>query len=153
MPWTRTDMSEQRIRFVVRTASGQESLSPLCLEFGISRPTGYRWRRRFEQAGSVTAVVERSRRPRGSPSRTEPAEEQRVVALRGQYRWGAKKIAVLLREEGSPLNIRTINRILKRRERIGIKDSHAPAGERFERSVRLTASSASHCRNKFRQAV
>jgi transposase InsO family protein len=135
MPWARTDVSEQRIRFVVRAASGKEPLAALCREFGISRPTGYRWRRRFQQAGSVTAVVERSRRPVRSPSQTEPEKEKRVVALRQQYGWGAKKLGVLLREEGTALKIRTINRILKRRGLIGIRDSNAPALERFERSV------------------
>ena len=63
MPWGRTDVSEQRIKFVVRAASGKERMASLCREFGVSRPTGYRWRRRFQQAGSMTGVVERSRRP------------------------------------------------------------------------------------------
>src|SRR6202161_1742940 len=98
MPWARADVSEQRVKFVVRAASGKERMTALCREFGISRPTGYRWRRRFEQGKSFTAVVERSRRQRRSPSQTEPRKEERVVELRRQYGWGAKKIDVLLRE-------------------------------------------------------
>src|SRR5579863_4485217 len=135
MPWARTDVSEQRVRFVVRAMSGRESLAALCREFGISRPTGYRWRRRFQQAGSITAVVERSRRPERSPARTAPEQEERVVALRRQYGWGAKKIAVLLREEDRALQVRTIHRILKRRGLIAIQDAHRPALQRFERSA------------------
>ncbi len=133
MPWARTDVGEQRVKFVVRAVSGQERMAALCREFGISRPTGYRWRRRFEQAGSITAVVEQSRRPQHRPTQTEPKKEDRVVALRQQYGWGAKKIDVLLREEDTPLTVTTINRILKRRGLVGKKDGHAPALERFER--------------------
>ena len=133
MPWKRTDVSEQRVQFVVRATSGKERMAALCREFGISRPTGYRWRRRFQQAGSVTGVVERSRRPRHSPAQTEPHQEERVVALRREYGWGAKKIAVLLREQDAPLTVTTINRILKRRGWVDKKESHAPALERFER--------------------
>jgi transposase InsO family protein len=134
MPWKETDVSEQRVKFVVRAASGKENMSQLCREFGISRPTGYRWRRRFEQSRSITGVVERSRRPAHSPSRTESSQEEGVEKLRQQYGWGAKKIEVLLREQGMPLTVTTINRILKRRGWVGKKDSHAPALKRFERS-------------------
>ena len=133
MPWGRTDVSEQRIRFVVRAVSGKEQMAALCREFGVSRPTGYRWRRRFEQGGSVTAVVERSRRPKRSPLQTQRPKEERVEELRRKYGWGAKKIEVLLREQDAPLTVTTINRILKRRGLVDKKDSHAPALKRFER--------------------
>lgn len=135
MPWARTDVGEQRVKFVVRAASGKERMTALCREFGISRPTGYRWRRRFQQAGSVIAVVERSRRPARSPSQTDLQKEERVVALRREYGWGAKKIDVLLREEDTTLTVRTINRILKRRGLVEKKDLNAAAVERFERST------------------
>lgn len=35
MPWKETCVMEQRIKFVVRAASGQESISGLCREFGL----------------------------------------------------------------------------------------------------------------------
>lgn len=135
MPWLRTDVSEQRIKFVVRAVSGKERMAALCREFGISRPTGYRWRRRFEQAGSVTAIVERSRRPAHSPAQTAGEKEQCVVALRQEHGWGAKKLAVLLREAGTPLTVITINRILQRRGLVRKKESHPPALQRFERAA------------------
>jgi len=127
-------MTEQRVKFVVQAASGKGSMTALCQEFGVSRPTGYRWRRRFEQGGSVTtAVVERSRRPERSPAHTTLCLEERVVELRQECGWGAKKLDVLLREEGTPLTVITINRILKRRGLVRKKDSHPPALQRFER--------------------
>jgi transposase len=135
MPWERTDMGEHQVKFVVRAASRQEGMSALCREFGVSRPTGYRWWRRFEQTGSITAVVEQSRRPGHSPAQTTPREEDRVVELRREHGWGAKKLEVLLREEGTPLTVITIHRILKRRGLVRKKDSHPPALQRFERSA------------------
>ena len=70
MPWKRIDVSEQRVRFVVRAASGQETLSGLCREFGISRPSGYRWLQRYRRVDSVTGLCERSRRPLRSLGQT-----------------------------------------------------------------------------------
>jgi transposase len=123
---------EQRMQFVIRATSGQERISGLCREFGISRPTGYLWRQRYQQTRSLTQLAERSRRPHRSPRRTEAAKEQRVVALRQQTGWGAKKLQVLLREEESPLSTRTIHRILERHGLVS-EDARGPALGRFER--------------------
>jgi len=49
MPFASVDVEEQRMRFVARAAPGLETMSALCREFGISRPAGYKRRRRFEQ--------------------------------------------------------------------------------------------------------
>jgi hypothetical protein len=48
--------------------------------------------------------------------------------------WGAKKLAVLLREQNTALTVTIINRILKRHGLIAHTDSHAPGLERFESS-------------------
>ena len=134
MPWKRVDVDEQRMQFVIRAASGQERLAALCREFGISRPTGYLWRRRYQQTRSITSVAERSRRPHGSPRRTAAHKEERVVARRQETGWGAKKLQVILRDEdGMALAIRTIHRILERHDLIS-EEAHAPALGRFERS-------------------
>ena len=135
MGWKRTNVSEQRMQFVIRAASGQEGMAALCREFGISRPTGYLWRRRYQQARSLTALAEQSRRPHRSPRQTQEWKEERVVDLRRQTGWGAKKLRVLLRdEEQLPLPVRTIHRILERRGLIAA-GVHGPAPTRFERSA------------------
>jgi transposase-like protein len=132
MPWRTTDVDEQRMQFVIRATSGTERLSALCREFGISRPTGYVWRRRYQQSRTLTQISERSRRPHHSPTRTGPGQEQRVVALRKQTGWGAKKLRVLLREEEIPLPVRTIHRILERNGLVS-EQAHGPALGRFQR--------------------
>ena len=135
MPWESADVSEQRVKFVVRAVSGKESMTALCRLFGISRTTGYRWRKRFADAKSLAAVAEHSRRPKRSPARTAARQEEQVMALRREYGWGAKKLAVLLGEQGAPLPVITVHRILKRNGLVRMRDTHAPALQRFEHSA------------------
>jgi transposase InsO family protein len=135
MPWRRVDVQDQRLQFVMRAASGQEPMAGLCRAFGIARPTGYRWRRRYVEGGSFTAVREHSRRPQRSPRRTDPGKQARVLHWRRQTNWGAKKLQVVLREkEGMALPVRTIHRILEREGMIRLEAS-APALQRFERAA------------------
>ena len=81
MPWKTMDVREQRVRFVVAAVRQEQSLSRLCQEFGISRPTGRLWLQRY-RAGGVEAIAERSRRPHHSPRQTAAGLAQEVVELR-----------------------------------------------------------------------
>jgi transposase InsO family protein len=129
------DVREQRVRFVVRAKQGQPNLSELCQEFGISRPTGYRWLRRYEQSG-VVGVEEQSRRPQHSPQRTASAIEQQIVELRGQRPdWGARKLQPLLASQGVELPVITLHRVLQRHGLVRREDRHEGAVQRFERAM------------------
>src|SRR5260221_14758355 len=109
MPWRTKSMREQRIQVLIRAQGQREALAQLPRAYGISRPTGYLWLRRYEKTPTLTAVREQSRRPHGSPRRTAADAEQQVVALRQQTGWGAKKLRILLREQAAgPLPGRTI---------------------------------------------
>lgn len=100
MPWDVKDVKSQRIEFVARALSGQEPINGLCREFGISRPTGYLWLRRYRQRGSFAELEEESRRPKRI-DRTPERIEQRVVAWRRRTGWGGQKIGrVLWKQEG-----------------------------------------------------
>jgi transposase InsO family protein len=133
MPWKETDVANERIEFVVGALSGPGNFSALCREFGVSRKTGYKWLKRFEEVGSLPLLVEHSRRPHQSPSKTPEAIELRVEALRQQYGWGSKKLQCLLAEEGLALPRITIDRILKRRGLVSRDRVAKPASQRFER--------------------
>jgi transposase-like protein len=61
MPWKTMDVREQKVKFVVAASRREKSLTALCQEFGISRPTGLLWRKRYEEKG-VAGIAERSRR-------------------------------------------------------------------------------------------
>ena len=133
MPFKQMEVREQRVEFVVRALGGREPLSLLCREFGISRPTGYRWIERYRAAG-VAGIEERSRRPHESPTKTGAELETQVVALRKKYPdWGARKLAVLLARQGIGLPSSTIHRVLLRHGLVRDQHRHAPATTRFER--------------------
>lgn len=134
MPWKDVRVSEQRIRFVLRASSGEEPMAGLCREFGISRPTGYLWLKRFAEAGRIEELREQSRRPHHSPGRTAAELESRVIGER-QLRpdWGARKLQVVLAREGIGLRVDTIHRILRRHDLIVPRRQHPPALERFQR--------------------
>jgi transposase InsO family protein len=133
MAWGTVNVNEQRVRFVVCASRHEKSLQELCKEFGISRPTGYEWLRRY-QAGGIAGVAEKSRRPHRSPGKTPAEIEQRVVGLRQQRPdWGARKVQVLLQREGIELKLVTVHRILLRHGLVREQDRHAQALTRFER--------------------
>jgi putative transposase len=67
MAWKAMDVQDQRVRFVVAASRHEKPLGALCSEFGISRPTGALWFRRYAEAG-LAGICERSRRPRNSPA-------------------------------------------------------------------------------------
>ena len=133
MPWKRMEVREQRVEFAVRALRGTEPLSRLCREFGISRPTGYKWLERYREGG-VAAIAERSRRPLHSPTQIEAELEARIMALRQVYPdWGARKLAVLLDRQDIRLPSSTIHRVLLRLGLVRDQDRHRPAVRRFER--------------------
>lgn len=108
-------MSERRLQFVVRAASGKEQMSALCREFEISRPTGYVWLERYRGCQRLQELGEISRRPHVSPAETPVEVQQRVIALREQYPdWGARKLVVMLEREGVVVPRITAHRILRR---------------------------------------
>lgn len=137
MGWGTSSVTEERLRFVVLANRDERSMTGLCQEFGISRPTGYTWLNRY-RAGGAAQVVDLSRRPRRSPKQTACQVEERIVELRRQKPdWGAAKLVRLLEQqypEHGRLCVRTVNRVLKRRGLTGEASGRCPASRRFERS-------------------
>jgi transposase InsO family protein len=129
------DVQEQRVKFAVAATRKEKSLTALCQEFGISRPTGYLWQRRYQQKG-IAGIAERSRRPQQSPRQTLPEREQRVVEMRQRYPdWGARKLQLVLAREGVELKRSTVHRILLRHNLVWDRDRHTHALARFERAA------------------
>ena len=125
------DVHEQRVRFVVAASRREKPLGALCAEFGVSRPTGYRWLERYRALG-VEGIAEHSRRPRRSPAQTAFEREQQVVQMRLRYPdWGARKLQVLLDRDGLALTRSTIHRILLRYDLVRDQDRRSPATQRW----------------------
>ena len=64
----------ERRAFIRDFESGEWTMSELCEHYSISRPTGYKWSRRFELAGE-DGLRELSRAPRTCPHRTAVSTE------------------------------------------------------------------------------
>ena len=91
MPWKVSDVMEERMKFVVRLMSG-ERMSDLCREFGISRTTGHKFQKRYEEYGPE-GLCDQPRRPERVPNRTSEEIRQLIVDLRRERpTWGPKKL-------------------------------------------------------------
>ena len=51
MPWKEICVMDERMKFIGRLLSG-EKMAPLCREYGISRVTGYKIWKRYQDFGS-----------------------------------------------------------------------------------------------------
>jgi transposase InsO family protein len=118
MPWKTGSVMDQRVEFVLRAQEGEESLAALCRDYGISRPTGYLWLKRYYEVGSVNGLAEHSRRPLHSPRRTAAGVEAAVLALRDKTGWCGPTIARVLAQRGLQVAPATAQRILKRCGRV-----------------------------------
>lgn len=135
MPWKECSRVDERVRFVILATEGHRAFSTLCEEFRISRKTGYKWMNRYTSEHSLNDLADHSRAPHSSPHRTDPEIEARVVALRTEYGWGARKLQVLLKREEISLAEPTVNRIIKRNGLLRRADVKGHATTRFERDV------------------
>lgn len=133
MPWKVTPVSDLRTAFVQLVITLNHPVAAACREFGISRKTGHKWLRRARQAPEQ-ALLDHSRRPHVSPRRTAAAVEQQVLDLHQRYRWGARKLHALLRQEGVAVpSVRAVHNILRRHGRVRSPQPPAPPLQRFVR--------------------
>lgn len=132
MPWSDAVLLDLRINFVSMVLEYNTRVTTACEIFGISRKTGYKWLNRYKQSNSVIDLNDRSTAPNNQPTKIDPASEARVVQLRNQYGWGARKLQVLLAAEDIYLTETTINRVIERNNLIRLRDRNRPAVQRFE---------------------
>ena len=93
MAWTKVLPMDERLRFIYEAQLKLWTITELCKRYGISRKTGYKWLKRFNQQG-LDGMDERSRAPKHCPHRTADNVVKRVVTERKRHpKWGPKKIA------------------------------------------------------------
>src|SRR5579864_4468621 len=91
VPWKECAKMDERLRFVARLLEG-EKMAPLCREFDISRPTGYKIFERYKDCG-LSGLTDRSRRPYRHANQLPFQIEKRIIELkRERPTWGAPKI-------------------------------------------------------------
>jgi transposase InsO family protein len=100
MPWKETTIMEQKIEFICEWRTGKYTITELCKQFKISRPTAYKIIARFEEKG-YDGLRELSRKPRAAhPNQTDEKIVNSILNLKEKHRlWGAKKIHRLLYNE------------------------------------------------------
>ena len=114
MPWKERTVAQMRKEFVERVLAGEKSKSALCKEYGISRPTGDKWIKRYIEGYPLD---DKSRRPHTTPNQTPPETEEKIIGYRIKYpAIGAVKIRKMMENEGYTElpSARTINNIFKR---------------------------------------
>jgi hypothetical protein len=68
------------------------SVTDLCHEYGISRPTAYKWTKRYGQVGPE-GLLDLARTPHSNPHATSAEIENEILALRKRFpSWGARKL-------------------------------------------------------------
>lgn len=98
MPWREVCPMEEKIRFVAAVVDGEESMTELCAQFGISRKTGYQLVRRYRE-GKEAGLGERSRAPHVTPWAITEAQAEAIVGVRRAHpSWGPRKLRAKLLE-------------------------------------------------------
>ena len=96
MPWTRTCVMEERVKFVMEVLDGSYYMSELCDYYRISRKTGYKWLDRYRQSG-IEALHDRSRKPHSHPHEISHQVKKSILAVKKRFpKWGAPKIRARL---------------------------------------------------------
>jgi len=98
MPWKASRVVDERIKFIAEVLKGEKTIKDLCLLFGISRKTGYKWIERYETSGP-TGVEDLSRRPRSCAHETPEEIVNQILELRYKHpTWGARKLKASLEQ-------------------------------------------------------
>jgi putative transposase len=115
MSWKARSTVDERVRFIQAVRLGEDDVSSLCREFGISRKTGYKWLGRADRGEALT---DRSRAPVSRPHAT--VGRTRDVILEARHRhptWGPIKLLAWLARKRPDLDLpaaSTVGELLKR---------------------------------------
>lgn len=87
---------DQRREFVLAHLRGDQTMTQLCRDFGVSRKTGYKWVERFFESG-LPGLVDLSRAPHERPHALDESTAEAIMQLRKkQPTWGPKKLLAYL---------------------------------------------------------
>lgn len=130
-------MAELRREVLIEAERTGLTVTEICLRYGISRQTYYRYRRRYLSEG-LAGLEDRSRRPH-QPANQIPADlEVRIVQMRQDHpRWGARRIRAELTRAGiDPPVVSTIHQVLVRNGLVAVRPPRqGRADKRFEREI------------------
>ena len=84
MPWKETCPMDERVRFIGDAIVGDLPFAQLCSLYGVSRETGYKWWRRYQEEGPE-GLHDRSRRPLGNSRAVDPELVEWIIAIRRKH--------------------------------------------------------------------
>lgn len=117
MTWRETDVTTERMKFVLAALADEESITSLCEEFGISRKTGHKWLGRYEAQGPM-GLHDRPRSPVQHGRATASEVVDLIVAEKHAHlAWGPKKLLIKLKQRYPDIAwpaVSTAGEILKR---------------------------------------
>jgi transposase InsO family protein len=120
----------RRLAMIRHCEEVTRNVAKTCRYYGVSRPTFYKWFRRYQELGEQ-GLRDTSSRPHRSPNATRAEVIGRIVYLRQHYHFGPHKISMYLRRyHDIELSPSGIWRILKR-----LDMSRLPASQRYRRHV------------------
>lgn len=98
MAWENFKVEQQRLQVVQTYLQGQSSMTDICLQYGISRKTGYKWYHRFLEHGEE-GLKDLSKAPHTPNQYYNDSQIDRAIDFKMKHRtWGPKKILVKLKE-------------------------------------------------------
>lgn len=117
MAWKEVQVLEQRKLFIKLYLEEKLDMATLCNQFGISRPTGYKWVERYEKEG-LEGLSDRSRAPINQALEIDPVLVEAILSLKLEWpEWGPKKLRGDLIARNPTIiwpSTKTIGRILAR---------------------------------------
>ena len=96
MGWEGVTIMDQRIRFIAEYLNEFFPVNELCLQFNVSRKTGYKWIKRYEEYGSE-GLSDQSTKPHSCPYETDNDIVEAIIHARLKHpTWGPKKLLAIL---------------------------------------------------------
>jgi putative transposase len=96
MPWMERTKMKERLLFISRLEEG-DSMAQVCKDFGISRTTGHKFWKRYNELG-LEGLNDFSRRPYTNPKCIDNLIVDLILKLKAEKpHWGSLKIRELLR--------------------------------------------------------
>jgi transposase InsO family protein len=115
--WKETSVVDERLQFIGECKSGEWSMAEVCRRFEISRITGYKWLKRYEEEG-WEGLKDRSHAPHHNPRQVAEEVEEAIVEARAAHPyWGPVKLRTWLQRSEPKIQwpaASTVGEILRR---------------------------------------
>jgi len=139
MPWNQSTVVNERCKFVVTYLKGVVQMSELCAGYGISRPTGYKWVKRYARFGPA-GLYDLSRAAHHCPHRMSDEVAQWMLQERREHPgWGARKIVARFKRHCAARTAPSRSAVSQLFKRAGLSTQHQPRKHPARGGRRATA--------------